>query len=102
MSPAEPYERLVRIIEQELEWAGNADYEALTRSTERKQELVQSLPATPPAEARAALTQATLLQRRLEMELERDREALVLKRGRLGRMLSYAPARREPSFSQSA
>lgn len=97
--PAAPaYERLAALIERQLQLAGERrldELEAVARAAARLQE---SLPATPPAAARPSLERCARLHRRLEIELLRVREALLLELAQLHRAQraadGYAPARR--------
>ena len=61
-------------------------------------ELQSPLPATPPEAARATLERCRQLQKRVEIELLRVREALLLELGRVRQAQrtadGYAPARR--------
>jgi hypothetical protein len=73
-----PYEALARIIERELELVGNGDYEALAELKSERDALIATLPGTPPASARPALQRAALMNKRVQIEIERMREALLL------------------------
>ncbi len=65
-------------------------------------ELQSSLPATPPEEARATLERCRQLQKRVEIELLRVREVLLLELGRVRQAQrtadGYAPVRQRVSF----
>jgi hypothetical protein len=73
-----PYEALARVIERELELIGTGDQDALAALGSELEALIASLPDTPPACARPALQRAALMNKRLEIEILRIREGLVL------------------------
>jgi hypothetical protein len=50
----------------------------MTQLAAQRSQLLDALPAPPPAQARDALTRALLIQRRVTIELLRRREAVVL------------------------
>jgi hypothetical protein len=78
MSPSQPYEALARSLERELELIGEGAFGELTALYAARQELIESLPAVPPAEAGPALQRAALMNKRVEIEILRRREALVV------------------------
>lgn len=84
-SPAAPYETLCRLAEEELELVGAGQLERLPELQQRRTELIATLPPSPPAAARPALERCALLQRRVEIELMRSREALLLELSALAR-----------------
>jgi hypothetical protein len=92
-----PYEALARMIERELELICTRDYVALEALKSERNALIGSLPATPPASARPALQRAALMNKRLEIEILRLREALLLDAAnveRVGRTArGYSPPR---------
>jgi hypothetical protein len=92
-----PYEALARMIERELELICTRDYDALEKLKAEREALIASLPATPPACARPALQRAALMNKRLEIEILRLREALLLDAAnveRVGRTArGYSPPR---------
>src|SRR5262249_50234308 len=98
MTPSDvaPYETLARSLERELELLGEGAYAELEALHAERATLLAGLPATPPAPARPALQRAALMNKRVEMELLRRREALlheastVLRVERTAR--GYAPA----------
>ena len=94
-----PYEALARMIERELELICSRDYDALEKLKSEREALIASLPATPPASARPALQRAALMNKRLEIEILRLREALLLDAAnveRVGRTArGYSPPRQE-------
>jgi hypothetical protein len=72
------YETLARSFERELELVGEGRFdEVATLQAERAAFLV-TLPAIPPANARPALQRAALMNKRVEIEILRCREALLL------------------------
>lgn len=102
MSGAEtaPYEALARSIERELELVGEGRFdEAATLQSERAM-LMASLPAIPSPAARPALQRAALLNKRLEIEILRCREALLLDIAKVELVdrtaRGYAPPREHP------
>ncbi len=92
-----PYEALARLIERELELICSRDYAALETLKSEREALIANLPATPPASARPALQRAALMNKRLEIEILRLREALLLDAAnveRVGRTArGYSPPR---------
>jgi len=96
---AAPYESLARMIERELELICTRDQDALEALRAQRDALIASLPDAPPACARPALQRAALMNKRLEIEILRVREALVLEAANLERVSrtarGYSP-HREP------
>jgi len=78
MSPSQPYEALARSLERELELIGEGALDELGALYGERTALLSSLPAVPPADAGPALQRAALMNKRVEMEIMRRREALVL------------------------
>jgi hypothetical protein len=78
MSPSQPYEALARSLERELELIGGGRLDELTALYAERGDLIESLPAAPPADARPALQRAALMNKRVEIEILRLREAIVL------------------------
>jgi hypothetical protein len=80
MSSAEtaPYEALARMIERELELVGTGDYDALAALKSERDALISTLPEIPPASARPALQRAALMNKRVEIEIVRRCEAILL------------------------
>ena len=72
-----PYEALARTIERELELIGEGRFEEAQDVQDERSALIASLPDVPPADARPALQRAALLNKRLEIEILRCREALL-------------------------
>jgi len=73
-----PYEVLTRTIERELELIGQGRFQEAREVQSGRAALMASLPDVPPAGARPALQRASLLCKRLEIEILRCREALLL------------------------
>jgi hypothetical protein len=73
-------------------------FDELQALKEVRAELQGSLPATPPESARATLERCRQMNKRVEIELLRVREALLLELGRVRHAQraadGYAPARR--------
>jgi hypothetical protein len=96
---AAPYESLARMIERELELICTRDQDALAALRAERDALIASLPDTPPDCARPALQRAALINKRLEIEILRLREALVLEADNIQRVSrtarGYSP-HREP------
>lgn len=92
-----PYEALARMIERELELICSRDYDAMDALKAERDALIASLPQTPPAAARPALQRAALMNKRLEIEILRLRDALLLDAAnveRVGRTArGYSPPR---------
>jgi hypothetical protein len=92
---AAPYETLARTIERELELIGEGAFEELAALQAERAALVESLPAIPPAGARPALQRAALMNKRVEIEILRRREALLVDAANVERVdrtaRGYAP-----------
>ena len=92
---AAPYETLARHIERELELIGEGALDALAALHAERAELLESLPAVPPTGARPALQRAALMNKRLEIEILRRREALIIESANVERVertaRGYAP-----------
>ena len=65
-----PYDALAEIAERELELVSAGAVEQLPELREERSAIVASLPATPPAAARAALERTAALQSRVTAVLE--------------------------------
>lgn len=93
----EPYEALAALIERELQLVSERSFDELQTLKEVRAELQASLPATPPEAARATLERCRQLQKRVEIELLRVRELLLLELGRVRQAQraanAYAPTR---------
>jgi hypothetical protein len=91
-----PYETLARNIERELELIGEGAYDELEGLHAERAALLEGLPPIPPDCARAALQRAALMNKRVEIEIVRRREALLADAAtveRVGRTArGYAPA----------
>jgi hypothetical protein len=96
MSPSQPYEALARSIERELELIGEGALDGLAALHAERADLLESLPAVAPDAARPALQRAALLNKRVEIEILRRREALLREAANLERVdrtaRGYAPA----------
>ncbi|HWE09057.1 MAG TPA: hypothetical protein VG325_06870 [Solirubrobacteraceae bacterium] len=73
----DPYQRLASLIEYELQLAGERRFDELLALKEARAKLQASLPATPPDTARPELERCALLDKRVEIELLRVREAIL-------------------------
>jgi hypothetical protein len=78
MTAAQPYEALARSIERELELIGDGAFAELDTLRAERAALIASLPAVPPADARPALQRAALMNKRVEIEILRRREAIIV------------------------
>jgi hypothetical protein len=96
MSGTQPYEALARSLERELELMGDGDLDALAAIHAERAALLEGLPAVPPPDVRPALQRAALMNKRLEIEILRRREAIVLETANVERVQrtarGYAPA----------
>lgn len=75
---AAAYEALARSIERELELIGAGRFDELPAVHAERAALLEGLPDVPPLDARPALQRAALLSKRVEIEILRCREALLL------------------------
>jgi hypothetical protein len=100
--PVAPYEALAALIERELQLVSERSFDQLQALTEVRAELQTTLPATPPEAARATLERCRQLQKRVEIELLRVREVLLLELGRVRQAQrtadGYAPVRQRVSM----
>ena len=91
-----PYEALARSIEHELELIGDGRLDELDELYAARAALIDSLPAIPPEDARPALQRAALMNKRVEIEILRRREALLVNSANVERIdrtaRGYAPA----------
>ena len=78
MSPSQPYEALARSLERELELIGEGALDELAALYTERSALLSRLPAVPPVDARPALQRAALMNKRVEIEILRRREALLI------------------------
>ena len=92
---AAPYETLARNIERELELIGEGALDELAALYAERAALLESLPAVPPVSARPALERAVLMNKRLEIEILRRQEALIVESAKAKRVertaRGYAP-----------
>jgi hypothetical protein len=86
VTPSQPYETLARSLERELELIGDGALDELATLWAERAKLIESLPATPPQDARPALQRAALMNKRVEIEIMRRQEALVLEGANLQRV----------------
>jgi hypothetical protein len=102
---AAPYEALARLIERELEIICTDDRDQFAALKAEREGLIAALPATPPASARPALQRAALMNKRLEIEILRLREALVLESANVERVdrtaRGYSPPREHRSHVEA-
>jgi hypothetical protein len=94
----QPYEVLAALIERELQLVSERSFDELHALKQVRADLQASLPGSPPEAARATLERCRQLQKRVEIELLRVREVLLLELGRVRHAQraadGYAPARR--------
>ncbi|MGH2873201.1 MAG: hypothetical protein ACRDL5_12160 [Solirubrobacteraceae bacterium] len=92
------YELLATLIERELQLAGERRFDELAGVSRERLALQDSLPQAPPREALELLERCARLHKRVEIELLRVREALLLELAQVGRAqraaTGYAPVRR--------
>ena len=97
----EPYEALAALIERELQLVSERSFDELQALKQVRAELQNSLMGTPPEAARATLERCRQLQKRVEIELLRVREVLLLDLGRVRQAqraaTGYAPVRQRVS-----
>lgn len=100
MTDAAPYEYLAKMIERELELAGQGRLQELQAAVEARGEYVRSLPTPAPPAAQAAVQRANALHCRVIIETERARDGLAISRAslrradRVARTYSPPPSRR--------
>ena len=98
---AAPYEKLARSIERELELVSEGRFAEVLSLQAERDALIARLPDIPPAGARPALKRAALMQKRVELEFSRQREALLQALGRVEQVRrtarGYAPPRQARS-----
>lgn len=96
---AEPYEALASLIERQLQLVGERRFDELRTLDLIREELLEALPDAPPAAARHSLERCSQLHKRVEIELLRVREMLLLELGQVQRAQraahGYAPVRRD-------
>jgi hypothetical protein len=100
-----PFQRLAKMIERELELAGQGRLTELEEAVRRTGEFMATLPVPAPAGARASIERSKALRGRVTIEvtrlreqLQHSREALKTAR-RVSRTYSQAPSGR---YSTSA
>jgi hypothetical protein len=103
----QPYEALAVLIERELELVGQRDFQQLQVITQARSLLTARMPERPPAEARPVLERCRQLNKRVEVELLRVREALLIELAQVRQAQraasGYAPVRQPaPRFRASA
>lgn len=98
---AQPYEALASLIERELELVGQRRLDELDPLRQTRAALERALPAVPPAQAGPALERCRILHKRVEIELLRVSDVLLLELAQVRRAQraakGYAPAARRPS-----
>jgi hypothetical protein len=104
---AAAYETLARSLERELELIGEGRFEEIAQLHAERSALLESLPAVPPPGARPALQRAALMNKRVEIEILRRREALLLESATVERVdrtaRGYAPpAKTRPHVQATA
>ncbi len=109
MTPDEraPYLKLIELIERDLSLAGEGRFDELVAAGAEREAFIRTLPATPPASARDLVERASLIQKRLTIELLRGRDELLAASGQVERGLQTArgytpPIPRVPRFVESA
>jgi hypothetical protein len=104
-SEAAPYEALARSIERELELIGEGRFDEAQILQAERAAVMAGLPVVPPPGARPALQRAALLCKRLEIEILRYREGLVLDLAQVDLVSrtarGYAPPRQERPHVQA-
>ena len=95
----EPYEALASLIERQLQLVGERRFDELRTLDLVRDALLDELPETPPAAATDALERCSRLHKRVEIELLRVREMLLLELSQVQRAQraahGYAPRRRD-------
>jgi hypothetical protein len=101
-----PYERLVKLIEHELELAGQGRIGELEAAVRERGDYLRTLPRPAPPAAEPLILRARALHGRLSIETQRLAEALVRRRQarRLARVMArtYVPPPRRRNYSTSA
>ena len=104
MTPPEaaPYETLARILERELEALGSGELDALDELSAQREALIAGLPEVPPGSARPALERAALTQKRVQIEIIRRREAIVLELAQAEQVRRVAQGYAPPRTTRSS
>ena len=104
-SETAPFQRLVKMIEHELELAGQGRVAELRAAVAKTGAFMATLPSPAPESARTLVYRAQALRGRVTIETQRLRESIELSQASLrrARRLSrkYAPRRRS-RYSTSA
>jgi hypothetical protein len=101
VDPAQPYDALASLIERELELVGHRRLDELALLQQTRAALERALPETPPIEAGPALERCRILHKRVEIELIRVREMLLVELAHVRQAQraasGYAPAMARPA-----
>ena len=95
-----PFVRLAKMIERELELAGQGRLAELREAVARRGELLGALPDPPPAAAQPALERARALHHRVLIEAQRLQESIELSRAALRRSRTVARTYLRPRGSR--
>lgn len=98
-SPAARYETLCELAEQELELVGAGRFEELAELDHVRAGLIEALPSQAPAGARESLERCALLERRVNIELLRAREALMQELSAVARGQRAASGYKPPNLA---
>ena len=97
LAPEAAYEQLLALAVCGLELGRDGRLDELAACQQASAQLMASLPEVPPGQARAALERCLIVERHLQAELGRAREAVLEALGDLRRAqraaAGYAPAR---------
>ena len=92
-----PFQKLVKLIEHELELAGQGRLQELHEAVSKTGDYMETLPNPAPASARQLVLRAEALRGRVTIEVTRLRESIALSRAsrRRGRRVArqYRPPR---------
>ncbi len=91
-----PFHRLVKLIEHELELAGQGRVDELTEAVDRTGEYMQTLPQPAPASAQHLVLRAEALRGRVIIEVTRLKESIALSRATLRQGRRIARQYRRP------
>jgi hypothetical protein len=80
-----PFQKLVKLIEQELELAGQGRLQELQEAVTRTGEFMQTLPVPAPGSAQPLVERAKALRGRVTIETRRLQESIEFSRGALRR-----------------